>query len=145
MAKRQLRTIAKSMHEFHKNASDTYKESRKLDEKAENEFWELVKRLSEKYKCKIVIGKKQYAPDFIYSCNFIYSTGEYGKRTQWNVDFEGEFEIVLAGNLTLKQINEIKNLIGTHNCFDEWKEPNGFYSFYYFCFDFHSYWNEYYQ
>ena len=144
MAKRQLRTIAKSMHSLHKKASEAYKNSRELSGKAEEEFWELICRLSEKYNCKIVIGENDYIPSFVRSYNYIYQTDKWGKRTQFNEDFEGELEFLFAGNLTLKQINEIKNLTGAFH-FDEWEEPNGFYSMYYFYFEFSDYWNEDYQ
>lgn len=147
MRKRQLRTIAKSMQTLHKKSSDTYKKSRELDEKAAEEFWELVIRLSKKYNCKIITDKDDgNVPKSVYSnCVFLdESLLNYMYRTSFNSDFEGEFNIGLMGNLSLKQINEIKNLTGA--VLDgETSEPNGYYSYYAFYFDFDNYWNEGYQ
>ena len=56
-------------------------------------------------------------------------------HTSFNGDFEGEFNIGFIGNLSLKAINEIKTLTGTV-LYDEIKEPNGYYSYYAFYFDF---------
>ena len=135
------------MHKLHKESSDVYKKSQELEEKAREEFYDLVIRLSEKYNCKIIIDKNEWVPKKVYDANYVFldeSLLDCMYNTSFNGDFEGEFNIGFIGKLSLKKINEIRNLTGAV-LYEEIKDPNGYYSYYAFYFDFDKYWNVGYQ
>lgn len=134
MTKRRMKTISNSMHNHVKKMSNYLYMNQEEYKLFVHEFWELAARICEKYNLKLYCIE-EYAegmPLEFWENNVICDTDLPVISTDFEMGTDCFFYITFEGNLSLKSINEIRNLLmpsepHIENSYHNWN----FYTFYF--------------
>ena len=142
----ELNEIVKLMYDKHEEASNLYKKSQELDYDAREYFNQLVYMIADKYDLKISVDKSSFYDVGIIPEEYLFESKreECWFHTDFNRDFEGEFNICFAGKLSDDEICEIKGLLDPVS-FGEISGEVPFYDYYIFEFIFYECYGDSYQ
>jgi len=132
-----IENFAEEFHMLNKKSSDKFKEHLLLEDKTRQSFIKLIEQLCKKYNLKV-----RYSPYHIDLSSidekYTVQCGESEKYnyTRYNEDFQGEFDIILVGNLNDSEMDEIFKVTKNQKLKKE-DDENGFCSYYILSFDFY--------
>lgn len=132
----ELKKLSNDFYNLNKLCSDTYKQTMSIEKEANIAFEKLLLGLCEQYNLKIRHSPLQDFPnidDKYKVCSEVRK--EKYDLTQYNQDFEGEYQIVFVGNLTETELEEIKQVLDSTTLWVD-EDENGFYFYYKFVFFF---------